>query len=155
MLTHFLRNEEVLRIDSNNNNYVRAKVRLSPRSHQAKTLRLDLRILTHTLSKFVQNSPFHLFFAETPAHEQAGKEFDISRTSKQRTDAVKYCIIHDKVQKLLTWCRGRQPWGVGGRDPPDFGLGVVGVAGGVVGGSWTGREILLYMYLIMYRNYVR
>jgi len=39
--------------------------------------------------------------------------------------------------------------GLEGSRPPDFGQGVVGVAGG----SWTGREILLY--LIMCRKYVR
>ena len=38
--------------------------------------------------------------------------------------------------------------GLGGRGPPDFGLGVVGDRREGHGGSWTGREILLY--LIMY-----
>ena len=49
----------------------------------------------------------------------------------------------------------RQSWGSwGGRDPPDFGHGglVGGGSQGVVDGSWTGLEILLY--LIMYRKYV-
>ena len=49
------------------------------------------------------------------------------------------------------------PEGLGRSRPPDFGQGGRGrVAGGRRGGSWgswTGREILLY--LIMYRKYVR
>src|SRR6218665_2441498 len=45
--------------------------------------------------------------------------------------------VHDGIRS-----QGRQSWGGGvGRDPPDFGQGVVGIAGG----SWTGLEIL---YLI-------
>ena len=42
----------------------------------------------------------------------------------------------------------RQSWGVA--TPQNLGRGVVG---GVAGGSWTGRKILLY--LIMHRKYVR
>jgi len=42
---------------------------------------------------------------------------------------------------MLEMVQGRQSWGVGGHDPPDFGLeGSWGVAGwvvGVVDGSWN------------------
>jgi len=50
---------------------------------------------------------------------------------------------------------------LGGRDPQDFGQGVVGFAGGRKGvaegrgRSWTGRELLLGLYFNMYRKCVR
>jgi len=50
---------------------------------------------------------------------------------------------------LISRRQGRQFWGLEVATPTDFGQGVVVVAGG----SWTGREILLY--LIMYRKYNR
>src|SRR6218665_2387193 len=50
--------------------------------------------------------------------------------------------------------RGVNPEGVGGRDPQDLGKGSWGVAGGSWE-SWTGREILDLLYVIMYRKYVQ
>ena len=42
--------------------------------------------------------------------------------------------------------RRRQSWGVGGHDPKILDRRSCGVARGSVGGSWTGRKILLYLY---------
>src|SRR6218665_3031507 len=67
-------------------------------------------------------------------------------------------VIHSSWKRFLSHC---YPWasilGAEGRDPYILGRGGrVAVAGRVAGGSlgsWTSREILLY--LIMYRKYVR
>jgi len=53
---------------------------------------------------------------------------------------------------------GVNPGGVGGRDPPDFGLGVVGVTGRVVGKHYslfcTERtlESVFFVFFIRYRE---
>src|SRR6218665_273505 len=68
---------------------------------------------------------------------------------------INFCLFNQTSNKelitqwsvqCLTPYRGVNPGGVGGSRPPDFGQGGCG------GGSWTGREILLY--LIMYRKCV-
>jgi len=65
---------------------------------------------------------------------------------EKRTDLG---AIHTTV--AMNQYQGVNPGGWGSQ-PPDFGQGVVRARRGVVG-SWTSREILLY--LIMYRKYVR
>jgi len=51
---------------------------------------------------------------------------------------------------LNHYCQGRQSWGVWGRDTPDFGQGVVRVAGGVVGVSWN----IIISYRVTYKKYM-
>jgi len=54
---------------------------------------------------------------------------------------VPFCYISIATRPF----QGRQSWGLGvrGSRPPDFGQGFM-ESQGVVGGSWTGREILSY-----------
>ena len=50
---------------------------------------------------------------------------------------------------------GVNPGGLGVRELPDFGQGVVGESRGVAGGSWGRERVVKYYYLIMYRKYAR
>src|SRR6218665_1335578 len=68
-----------------------------------------------------------------------------------------HLVIHSSWKRLLFIAiQGRQSWGLRVAAPIFLAGGHVGVGGRASGGSlgsWTGREILLY--LIMYRKYVR
>src|SRR6218665_2640546 len=65
-------------------------------------------------------------------------------------------VIHSSWKRLLSQCYpGASILGLRVATPIFWAGGRVGVAGRIAGGSWTGREILLYLIMYMKYMYVR